>query len=107
MSLFCIILSITGLQSDVVFGEPSLCSAQLSQPPVLPLLQHADHIALGEAQQCGDDVTAAAAAAATAANGEVQLGVGGRRPRGDRPRPESSPVLRRRRKERGGGGGGG
>lgn len=36
----------TCLQSDIVFGKPSLCPFELSQPPVVPLLQHADDVTL-------------------------------------------------------------
>lgn len=37
------------LQSDAAFGEPSLRPVELPQPPVLPLLEHADDVALWEA----------------------------------------------------------
>lgn len=56
MSVF-ILCTATRLQSDIAFGEPSLCPVELSQPPVFPLLQHADDVTLREAQQRSDDVT--------------------------------------------------
>ena len=40
----------TRLQSDIIFWEPSLRSIELSQPPVVPLLQHTDDVTLREAQ---------------------------------------------------------
>lgn len=49
----------TRLHGDIAFGEPSLCPVELPQPPVIPLLQHADDITLREAQQRGDDVACA------------------------------------------------
>lgn len=61
------------LQSDTVFGKPSLRPVELSQPPVLPLLQHTDDVALWEAQQHSDDV----------AKGEAEVSLWGGWPRGD------------------------
>lgn len=61
------------LQSDIAFGEPSLRPVELSQPPLVPLLQHADDVPLREAQQHSDGV----------AGGEVKVSVRSGRPRGD------------------------
>lgn len=47
------------LQSDMVFWKPSLRPVELSQPPVFPLLQHANDVTLQEAQQSSDDVACA------------------------------------------------
>jgi len=63
------------LHGDIAFREPSLGPVELSQPPVLPLLQHADDVALGEAQHRGGDVAGA--------GGEVERRLRGGRPRGD------------------------
>ena len=49
-----ILRNATRLQSDIATGEPSLRPIELSQPPLVPLLQHADDVALREAQQRGD-----------------------------------------------------
>lgn len=46
----------TRLQSDIAFWEPPLRPVELSQPPLIPLLQHADDVALREAQQRSDGV---------------------------------------------------
>lgn len=82
-----LILSIASrLQSDVAFGEPSLSPVELPQPPVAPLLQHADDVAQGEAQHCSDDVTRAGA--------EVEGFFGGGRPRGDGSSQQRDRCLR-------------
>lgn len=45
--VFVFILWISArLQSDTVFGEPSLRPVELSQPPVFPLLQYANEVTL-------------------------------------------------------------
>lgn len=55
--MFVFILCVVAhLQSDIAFGEPSLCPVELPQPPLVPLLQHADDVALREAQQHSDGV---------------------------------------------------
>lgn len=88
VSVFVFILWISArLQSDTVFGEPSLRPIELSQPPVFPLLQHANEVTLWEAQQRSDDVTCT--------GGEVGVSFRGGWPWGDSSSQQRDRGLRR------------
>lgn len=75
----------TRLQSDVAFGEPSLRPVELPQPPLVPLLQHSDGVALGDAQQRSDGFT----------GGEAVVSFRGGRPRRDGASQQRGRGLRR------------
>lgn len=70
---------------DTLLGEPSLRLVELPQPPLIPLLQHADDVALREAQQRRDAV----------GGGEAGASLRGGRPRRDGSSQQRGRGLRR------------